>query len=80
MYIIHLHTGESTRCIAWIIKNTKSTEVMTNVLNSGAFKHLVFLVKSEHAVMQNEGLISITLLTSYIPGGWSDNKYIFLVV
>ncbi|KAF6025214.1 RAP1GDS1 [Bugula neritina] len=59
--------GEATRCLAWIIKNSRQKKVLQNIIKHNAFRHLVFLVNSEHVIMQNEGLIGIVLLVTTLP-------------
>jgi hypothetical protein len=38
--------------------------VLTTILESGAVPYLVDMLTAEHAVMQNEALLALTLLTS----------------
>ncbi|KAJ9581282.1 hypothetical protein L9F63_023554, partial [Diploptera punctata] len=56
--------GEANRLLAWLIKNSKSQEVMTTILESGAVPHLVDMITAEHAVMQNEALMALVLLAN----------------
>jgi len=66
--VTSLLVGEATRCLAWIIKNSRQKKVLQNIIKHNAFRHLVFLVNSEHVIMQNEGLIGIVLLVTTLPG------------
>jgi len=59
--------SEAVRLIAWLVKNSRSKEVMEIVVAKGGFPHLANMVQSEHVVMQNEALISITLIFSNLP-------------
>ena len=59
--------SEASRLIAWLIKNSRSKEVMEIVVGKGGFPHLAAMIGSEHVVMQNEALISITLMFTHLP-------------
>ncbi|XP_021934913.1 rap1 GTPase-GDP dissociation stimulator 1 isoform X2 [Zootermopsis nevadensis] len=56
--------GEANRLLAWLIKNSKDQEVLTTILESGAVPYLVDMLIAEHAVMQNEALLALTLLVT----------------
>ncbi|XP_023716478.1 rap1 GTPase-GDP dissociation stimulator 1 isoform X2 [Cryptotermes secundus] len=56
--------GEANRLLAWLIKNSRDQEVLTTILESGAVPYLVDMLTAEHAVMQNEALLALTLLAS----------------
>ncbi|XP_046392857.1 rap1 GTPase-GDP dissociation stimulator 1-B [Ischnura elegans] len=56
--------GEANRLIAWLIKNSKTESVMNTILDAGGLPFLVNMVTAEHAVMQNEALLALTLLTA----------------
>ncbi|XP_050393873.1 rap1 GTPase-GDP dissociation stimulator 1 isoform X1 [Patella vulgata] len=58
--------GEATRLLAWLIKNSKSPEVMKNIIKSDGIQYLVSMATSEHVVMQNEALIALTLICSTV--------------
>ncbi|XP_064458479.1 rap1 GTPase-GDP dissociation stimulator 1-like [Ornithodoros turicata] len=59
--------GESVRLLAWIVKNSSSTEVKAALCRGGALVHLVAMLASEHAVMQSEGLLALALIASSPP-------------
>lgn len=44
--------------------HSRDQEVLTVILESGAVPHLVDMLTAEHAVMQNEALLALTLLAS----------------
>ncbi|GAB6030924.1 hypothetical protein CHUAL_007752 [Chamberlinius hualienensis] len=54
--------GEANRLLAWIIKNSKSSEVMKLVVDKGGLPFLVSMMNSEHSVMQNEALIALAIV------------------
>ncbi|XP_064612236.1 rap1 GTPase-GDP dissociation stimulator 1-B-like isoform X1 [Liolophura sinensis] len=58
--------GEATRLLAWLIKNSRSTDVMKMLVRAGGIPHLVTMVSSEHIVMQNEALVALTLMASTV--------------
>ncbi|XP_025092022.1 rap1 GTPase-GDP dissociation stimulator 1-like isoform X4 [Pomacea canaliculata] len=60
--------GEAVRLLASMIKNSKSSQVMRNIVREEGLPHLVSMATSEHLVMQNEALIALTLVASTIPG------------
>ena len=60
--------GESTRLLASLIKNGKSSEIMRNVIRAQAIPYLVTMVTSEHVVMQNEALVALNLICSTVLG------------
>ena len=59
--------SEAVRLLAWLIKNSRSKEVMEIVVAKGGFPFLASMIQSEHVVMQNEALISITLMFVHLP-------------
>ena len=63
-----LLTGEATRLMAWLVKNSRSGEVMRNLIQADGIPHLVTMATSEHVVMQNESLMAITLMASAVLG------------
>ncbi|PVD39459.1 hypothetical protein C0Q70_02090 [Pomacea canaliculata] len=63
------HAGvKAVRLLASMIKNSKSSQVMRNIVREEGLPHLVSMATSEHLVMQNEALIALTLVASTIPG------------
>ena len=61
-------TGEATRLMAWIIKNSKAAQVMRNLVRAEGLQHLVTMATSEHLVMQNEALLALNLIASTVLG------------
>ncbi|ESO89034.1 hypothetical protein LOTGIDRAFT_228970 [Lottia gigantea] len=62
--VLLFNVGEATRLLAWLIKNSKSTLVMKNVISADGIQYLVSMATSEHVVMQNEALMALTLMSS----------------
>ncbi|KAL4239957.1 Rap1 GTPase-GDP dissociation stimulator 1 [Mactra antiquata] len=58
--------GESTRLMAWLVKNSRTEEVMRNIIRAEGIPHLVAMATSEHVVMQNESLVALTLMCSTV--------------
>ncbi|XP_012258540.2 rap1 GTPase-GDP dissociation stimulator 1 isoform X1 [Athalia rosae] len=56
--------GEANRLVAWLIKNSRDKEVGSIIINHGAVEHLVKMLTAQHALMQNEALLSLTILTT----------------
>lgn len=59
--------GESVRLLAWLVKNSASSEVKASLCRGGALPHLVAMLGSEHGVMQNEGLLAVALVAASPP-------------
>ena len=68
MFCCVLSSGEATRLLAWLIKHSRYSEVMKVIVNVGGIPHLVAMATSEHAVMQNEALIALTIIASTVLG------------
>ncbi|XP_013416802.1 rap1 GTPase-GDP dissociation stimulator 1 [Lingula anatina] len=60
--------GEASRMLAWMIKNSRRTEVASTVLECGGLPYLVQMIVSEHTVMQMEALVALTLISALIIG------------
>lgn len=60
--------GEATRLMASMIKNSKSSQVMRNIVRVDGLPHLVAMATSEHVVMQNEALVALNLVASTVLG------------
>lgn len=56
--------GEASRLLAWIVKNSRSSDVSTTVVQCSALPPLVSMLCSEHAVMRNEALLALTLVSA----------------
>ncbi|XP_046665551.1 rap1 GTPase-GDP dissociation stimulator 1 [Homalodisca vitripennis] len=56
--------GEANRLLAWLIKNSRDREVMGVMVQCKAVPRLVAMVTAEHAVMQTEALLALSLLTA----------------
>ncbi|XP_072164760.1 rap1 GTPase-GDP dissociation stimulator 1-B-like [Diadema setosum] len=57
-------SGEATRLLASLIKHSGSTQVMETIVQHGGLPRLVAMVMSEHALMQNEALVALTLIAA----------------
>jgi len=60
--------GEATRVIASLVKNSRSSIVVHNLIQVEALPHLVTMATSEHLVMQNEALMALTIVASVALG------------
>lgn len=56
--------GEAYRLLAWLIKNSRDREVMGCMVSTKAVTQLVAMITAEHAVMQAEALLALSILTS----------------
>jgi hypothetical protein len=56
--------GEANRLLAWIVKNSKSSEVVKIVAAVGGVRCLVSLLAAEYAVMRNEALLAVALVAA----------------
>ncbi len=63
-----LFLGEANRLVAWLVKHSRTTPVMRMVVEKGSIPHLVNMANAEHAVMQNEALIALTLIATSVIG------------
>ena len=54
--------------MSWIIKNSKASQVMRNLVRAEGMQHLVTMATSEHLVMQNEALLALNLVASTVLG------------
>ncbi len=54
-----------------MVKHSRSPDVMRKVVQHGAIPHLVNMANAEHAVMQNEALIALTLTATFIISEYS---------
>lgn len=62
---VELHEGvrsEAMRVLCWILKNTQADSVCRTIATEGGFETIVGMLKSEHSVMKNEAIISLSLL------------------
>ena len=50
------------------MKHSRDLSVMKSVVERGGSPHLVNMVNAEHAVMQNEALVALTLIAGTILG------------
>jgi len=60
--------GEANRLVASLIKHSHNSDVVLTVIKYGGVQHLVSMATSEHAVMQNEALVALTLTAVYVLG------------
>ncbi|RZF48501.1 hypothetical protein LSTR_LSTR007779 [Laodelphax striatellus] len=56
--------GEASRLLAWLVKNSRDRDVMGCMVAAGAVQQLVAMVTAEHAVMQGEALLALSLLAA----------------
>jgi hypothetical protein len=63
-----INEGEACRLVAWMIKHSHSAQVMECLVKAQLTPHLVSMVASEHAVMQNEALLALTLISTSCKG------------
>lgn len=56
--------GEANRLIAWLVTNSRDKDVVTLIVKHGAMEHLVKMVTAPHALMQNEALLSLTVMAA----------------
>ncbi|XP_005112444.1 rap1 GTPase-GDP dissociation stimulator 1 isoform X2 [Aplysia californica] len=60
--------GEATRVMASLVKNSRSTAVIQNLIRAEGLVHLVAMATSEHLVMQNEAVMALTIICSVALG------------
>ncbi|XP_041362294.1 rap1 GTPase-GDP dissociation stimulator 1-like [Gigantopelta aegis] len=58
--------GEANRLLAWLVRNSKSADVMKNIIRADGLQFLVAMATSEHIVMQNEALFALTMICSSV--------------
>lgn len=58
--------GEANRLLAWIIKNSKRSEVIKTVAAESGVQCLVAMLAAEHAVMRNEALLALAMVASVV--------------
>lgn len=68
IYILTIISGEANRLVAWLVKHSRNREVMMAIVKNEAIRHLVDMANAEHAVMQNEALVALILISSSILG------------
>ncbi|KAK8747197.1 hypothetical protein OTU49_016673 [Cherax quadricarinatus] len=62
--------GESSRLLAWIIKNCGGdSSVITSLVSAGCVAPLVLMLGSEHAVMVNEAALALVLVFGTVVTG-----------
>ena len=58
-------TGEATRLLAWLVKHSRGqASVAEMAVKCQGLTHLVTMTMADHAVMQNEAIMALTLVTS----------------
>ncbi|KMQ91075.1 rap1 gtpase-gdp dissociation stimulator 1-b [Lasius niger] len=55
--------GEANRLIAWIMNNSRDKQIALSIIKYGAVQHLVNMLLAQHALMQNEAILGLTILT-----------------
>jgi len=56
--------GEANRLIAWLIIHSRDKEVVSAIIQHGGIGHLVKMITAQHALMQNEALMSLSILSA----------------
>nr|DBA15430.1 TPA: hypothetical protein GDO54_004643 [Pyxicephalus adspersus] len=56
--------GEANRLLASLLRHSKSQEVVKAIQKAKGIKHLVSMTTSEHAIMQNEALIALAIVSA----------------
>ncbi|XP_011305581.1 rap1 GTPase-GDP dissociation stimulator 1-B isoform X1 [Fopius arisanus] len=56
--------GEANRLIAWLVTNSRDKEVVSLLIKNGAVEFLSKMIIAPHALMQNEALVSLTIMTA----------------
>ncbi|XP_048362722.1 rap1 GTPase-GDP dissociation stimulator 1-like isoform X2 [Sphaerodactylus townsendi] len=56
--------GEANRLLASLLRHSRSPEVVKAIQEAQGVKHLVSMATSEHAIMQNEALISLAIASA----------------
>ncbi|XP_011883269.1 PREDICTED: rap1 GTPase-GDP dissociation stimulator 1 [Vollenhovia emeryi] len=59
--------GEANRLIAWLINNSRDKQIALSIIKYGAVQHLVDMLLAQHALMQNEAILGLTILTRICP-------------
>ncbi|XP_071645531.1 GTPase-GDP dissociation stimulator vimar [Temnothorax longispinosus] len=59
--------GEANRLIAWLINNSRDKQIALSIIKYGAVQHLVGMLLAQHALMQNEAILGLTILTRICP-------------
>ncbi|RLU17626.1 hypothetical protein DMN91_009862 [Ooceraea biroi] len=59
--------GEANRLIAWLINNSRDKQIALSIIKYGAVQHLVNMLLAQHALMQNEAIMGLTVLTMICP-------------
>ncbi|KAK2186270.1 hypothetical protein NP493_207g02024 [Ridgeia piscesae] len=55
--------GEASRLVASLVKHSRSSTVMKNIVSHGGIVPLVNMATSEHVMMQNEALVAMTMIS-----------------
>ncbi|XP_043274089.1 rap1 GTPase-GDP dissociation stimulator 1-B [Venturia canescens] len=56
--------GEANRLIAWLVIHSRDKEVVAKIIKYGGVEHLVKMITAQHALMQNEALMSLSILSA----------------
>lgn len=59
--------SEANRLIAWLINNSRDKQIALSIIKYGAVQHLVDMLLAQHALMQNEAILGLTILTRICP-------------
>ncbi|KAF7408298.1 hypothetical protein HZH66_002835 [Vespula vulgaris] len=56
--------GEANRLLAWLINNSRDKDVALVIIKYGGTQYLIKMILAEHALMQNEAILSLTYLAT----------------
>ncbi|KAI4478167.1 PREDICTED: rap1 GTPase-GDP dissociation stimulator 1-B [Polistes canadensis] len=59
--------GEAHRLLAWLINNSKDKDVALIIIKYSGTQYLIKMILAEHALMQNEAILSLTYLATICP-------------
>lgn len=54
--------------MASLVKNSRSTVVIQNIIRGDGLSHLITMTTSEHLVMQNEAIVALIIICSMALG------------
>ncbi|XP_076361234.1 rap1 GTPase-GDP dissociation stimulator 1-B-like isoform X3 [Tachypleus tridentatus] len=60
--------GEAVRLLAWLVKHSRSSDVMQLIVKEGGVPQLVNMIQSEHHIMQNEALLALIIMADTMLG------------
>ncbi|XP_022236042.1 rap1 GTPase-GDP dissociation stimulator 1-like [Limulus polyphemus] len=60
--------GEAIRLLAWLVKHSRSSDVMRLLIKEGGVPQLLNMIQSEHQIMQNEALLALNIMAGTVLG------------